>query len=34
MKEPVNIMGVVAVPNEDSKRNCRFIDPHYNELFT
>ena len=34
MKEPVNIMGVVAFPNEDGKRDCRFIDPHYNELFT
>ena len=29
MKEPVNIMGVVAFPNEDGKRDCRFIDPHY-----
>ena len=34
MKEPVNIMGVVAFPNEDGKRDCRFIDPQYNELFT
>ena len=34
MNEPINIMGVVAFPNEDGKRDCRFIDPHYNELFT
>ena len=34
MKEPVDIMGVIAYPNEDGKRDCRFIDPHYNELFT
>ena len=34
MSEPVNIMGVVAFPNEDGKRDCRFIDPQYNELFT
>lgn len=34
MSEPVNIMGVVGVPNEDGKRDCRFIDPQYNKLFT
>ena len=34
MSEPVNIMGVVAYPNENGKRDCRFIDPHYNLLFT
>lgn len=34
MSEPVNIMGVVAFPNEDGKRDCRFIDPQYNLLFT
>lgn len=34
MKEPVDIMGVIAFPNENGKRDCRFIDPHYNELFT
>ena len=34
MSEPVDIMGVVACPNENGKRNCRFIDPQYNLLFT
>ena len=34
MSEPVDIMGVVAFPNENGKRNCRFIDPQYNLLFT
>lgn len=34
MSEPVNIMGVVAYSNENGKRDCRFIDPHYNLLFT
>jgi len=34
MSEPVNIMGVIAYPNEDGKRDCRFIDPNYNKLFT
>ena len=29
MKEPVDIMGVIAFPNENGKRDCRFIDPHY-----
>ena len=32
MKEPINIMGVIAFPNENGKRDCRFIDPHYNLL--
>ncbi len=34
MKEPVDIMGVIAYPNEEGKRDCRFIDPDYNLLFT
>ncbi len=34
MSEPVNIMGVIAYPNENGKRDCRFIDPNYNLLFT
>ena len=34
MSEPVNIMGVVAFPNENGKRDCRFIDSDYNTLFT
>lgn len=34
MKEPINIMGVIAYPNENGKRDCRFIDAHYNLLFT
>ena len=34
MNEPIDIMGVVAFPNEDRKRDCRFIDTHYNLLFT
>lgn len=34
MSEPVDIMGVVAFPNENGKRNCRFIAPQYNLLFT
>ena len=34
MREPVEIMGVIAYPNEDGKRDCRFIDTDYNTLFT
>lgn len=34
MPEPIEIMGVVAFPNENGKRDCRFIDPDYNTLFT
>ncbi len=34
MNEPVDIMGVCAFPNENGKRDCRFIDSSYNTLFT
>ena len=34
MNDPVNIMGVCAFPNENGKRDCRFIDSDYNTLFT
>lgn len=34
MSEPVEIMGVCAFPNENGKRDCRFIDSSYNTLFT
>ena len=34
MSGPVDIMGVVAFPNENGKRDCRFIDTDYNTLFT
>ena len=34
MSEPVNVMGVVAFPNENGKRDCRFIDSDYHTLFT
>ena len=33
MKEPVNIKGVVAFPNEDGDNSIRFIDANYNDLF-
>ena len=33
-QEPVNIMGVVAFPNENGQREIRFIDSEYNNLFT
>lgn len=33
-QEPVNIMGVVAFPNENGQREIRFIDSEYNKLFT
>ena len=34
MSGPVDVMGVVAFPNENGKRDCRFIDTDYNTLFT
>ena len=34
MSEPVEIMGVMAFPNENGKRDCRFIDSRYHTLFT
>ena len=33
MNDPVNIMGVMAYPNENGKRDCRFIDSEYHTLF-
>ena len=34
MREPVIVMGVVAFPNPNGVRDVRFIDSHYNTLFT
>ena len=34
MSGHIDIMGVVAFPNENGKRECRFIDSSYNTLFT
>lgn len=33
-QEPVNIMGVIAFPNENGNRDIRFIDSEYNTLFS
>jgi hypothetical protein len=33
-QEPVNIMGVIAFPNENGNRDIRFIDASYHTLFT
>lgn len=33
-QEPVNIMGVMAFPNENGVRDIRFIDSDYHTLFT
>lgn len=32
-QEPINIEGVVSCPNENGKRDVRFIDSNYNRLF-
>ena len=34
MNGPVDMMGVIAYPNENGVRDCRFIDSNYNRLFT
>ena len=33
MMEPVNVMGAMAFPNPNGKRDIRFIDSSYNTLF-